>query len=519
MAISNPSVNIQILPATQVAQNEAQKILFLGQKLAAGTAPAGDLVENIDNSNEQNTLFGEGSILATMITAAKAYNKISRFDAIPIDDDGSANDATGVVAFSGAPTAAGSILITIGSELNHTYTVSIVTTDTPTTIGDKLVTLITADTSCPVTAVNVTGTVTLTAKNGGLEGNFISLRYSGTVAGVTTTLTAFSGGANNPSLDNVLDVVANLRYQTIVFPSTYLINDTNNNIITFLNNRFNISGDKILDGVGIMAVTDTEANLKAATYGNNSQNVTFIANRTVPTDAARKGSSLVELDYVIASQFAAIRALRLTTDAPIANYVYASQSANDNYGGIHISTLPYHNTPFVNLPLIDNDLMWLDSERSELKEAGWTILGNNVGNTSIIADSVVTRYKQDAAGDTDLSYKYLNYVDQASNVREYFHNNLKTAFRQTRLSLGDLVPGYNMANEGIIRSECMKLYAELADLALVPAGETAIKLFRDNLTITITEIEGKVTIVMLDPVVTQLRQIVATMQLTFSLNS
>ena len=118
-----------------------------------------------------------------------------------------------------------------------------------------------------------------------------------------------------------------------------------------------------------------------------------------------------------------------------------------------------------------------------------------------------------------MSFKYLNYVDQASNVREYFHNNLRETFKNSRLTEGDLIPGYTMANAGSIRAEVMKLYGELSDFALVPSGETARKAFLAKLEIEIVEIQGLVNITMLDPVITQLREIDATMQLTFSVNS
>lgn len=519
MAISNPKVNIQIIPAVQEVQNEAQRILFIGQKLAAGTAPTGDLVISIGNDNEQNALFGQGSILANMIKAAKKYNKISRIDAIPLDDDGAAVAATSDFVFTGAPTAAGTLYVIIGSAENHRYAIDALTTDTPTTLGDKLEAAVTADLDAPVTASNAAGTVTLTAKNAGLEGNDITVKAINYVNGAALTVNVFAGGTTIPNLDNVLDVVANLRYQTIIFPPSYLNADTNNNIRDFLNDRWNpTTTDKILDGVGIASFTDTLANLKTATYAENSQNFTLIANRKV-ADTLFQGSALSELNYVIASQFGAIRALRLTQDAPLSNIVDATEGNKDAFGGIHMATFPYHNTPFEFLPLIDIDKMWLDTERDELKDAAWTILGNNVANNLIIADSTITRYKTNAGGDPDLSFKYLNYVDQASAVREYFHNNLRAAFKNTRLTLGGLIPGYSMANEGVIRAEVMKLYGELSDLVLVPSGEDARKSFLNKLVIEIVEIEGKVNITMLDPLITQLREIDATMQLTFSVNS
>ena len=154
-----------------------------------------------------------------------------------------------------------------------------------------------------------------------------------------------------------------------------------------------------------------------------------------------------------------------------------------------------------------------------LKEKGWGIVGNNIANAEVIADQIVTRYKTDSAGDPDLSFKFLNYVDQSTTVRDVFHTELKEAYRQFRLTEGDLRPNFNITNAAGIRAEMMKIYNELADQVIVPDGAAAIKKFTEKLVVTISEIEGLVTISMIDPVVTQLRGIDITMQLVFSINS
>ena len=517
MAISNPQVNIQIIPAYQVPQNEEQKILFVGQKTSAGSAPAGSLVESIGNTREEDDLFGDHSLLAAMVRAAKKYNKITRMDALVLDDSGSGVAATRVVGFTGTASAAGSYTVYNASRKNHAYTLNVANGATATVIGDALETLINNDNYSPISANNVSGSVTLTALNDGLTGNDIGFQIIGSIPGVTVSITDMSGGLNDPNLSTIFSLVDNIRYQTVVMPVSYLAQSYP---IDFLNNRWNPSGDKILDGIGVVGKTGVYAGLIAdITTAENSQNFTIIPNRAVNISSPYKyeGSALFELDYVIAAQFAAVRALRLTPGASLADFVVASEDAKDYFGGIHIATLPYHNTPFRDLPIIDNDQMWSDSERDQLKSIGYTILGNNVANTEIIADSAITRYRKDGAGNDDLSFKYINYVDQSSNVREYFHNNLKADFAQSRLTLGDLIPGYNMANKGIIKGAIMRIYGELANFALVPAGEDARKAFLRKLEININEIAGEVTITMLDPVITQLRKIAATMQLTFSL--
>ena len=76
-----------------------------------------------------------------------------------------------------------------------------------------------------------------------------------------------------------------------------------------------------------------------------------------------------------------------------------------------------------------------------------------------------------------------------------------------------------MTNEDDIKAELLAIYELLANEAVVIAGPAAIRTFKNSINITVDAINGLVTIEMLDPVVTQLRQIDVLMQLTFSLNS
>jgi phage tail sheath gpL-like len=513
MGIINPKVSIQILPAFQTVQNDAQKILIIGQQ-TSGTATSGVLEQNIGNQNEQDTLFGQDSMIAAMIRRVKEVNKINQVDAIGIDDNGTGVDATGTIVFSGTATAAGTITVVIGSERNHKYELPVAIGDTATDIGDALVNATTLDTIVPVILVNTVGSVASTAIHAGLSGNDISLKVTGTVAGITYSVTAMSGGSVDPDISGIFTQLANIRYQTVIFPSSYA---TQVELKDFLDDRFNPDTPiyKILDGVGITTKTGTFAELVSTLDLLDSQNFVIFPNRTKSTSTFT-GSALVELDYVISANIGAIRALRLSEGTSISNYVDATQGSLDAFGGIHISTLPYHNTPMELLPLIDPQDMWINQEQSDLEDKGIAMIGNNINNTEIILGTVVTRYLSDAAGNPDLSFKYLNYVDQASAYREYFHNNLRTTFKQSRLTTGDITDGYNIANEGIIRAECVKLFTDLGDVVVAIKGEDARKFFLENLAITIDEITGTVSIRMYDPVVTQIRKILATMQLTFT---
>ena len=52
MPISLPKTTINIIPAQQEQSNEPQRVLFVGQKVAAGTATAGALTQSIENNGK-----------------------------------------------------------------------------------------------------------------------------------------------------------------------------------------------------------------------------------------------------------------------------------------------------------------------------------------------------------------------------------------------------------------------------------------------------------------------------------
>jgi len=512
MGVSQPEVSITILPASGIISNEPQKVLFVGQKTAVGTAIAGALTENIGNLGEEDALFGVTSMLAQMVRQAKTLNQITQFDAIALDDDGGATAATGTIAFTGTATADGTLVVSIGSGANYALDVIIANGDNATAIGDTLVTAITALTDAPFTGANVTGTVTVTAENGGTTGNDIGYKVEGTVAGVTVVLTTPVNGATDPSLTNIFDVIDGERYQTVVWPSVFSLTT----LTTELDNRFNIIND-VLDGVGIITLSDTFANLETAGNAENSKSLVIIGNKKL-SDTAHKGSSLLEFSDVISAQFAAIRSLRLTDGASISRFVIASTGASDAFGGTALSSKPYFNTPFAGLDLIDIGKGFTQVETDSLKTAGISRLGNNKSRTSIIADEIVTTRKTDAAGNPETTFKFLNAVDTSVAIREFYFNNLKAKFAQTRLTTGDLIPNRSMANQAVIESTLDDFYNQLSgeDFVLTIAGEESRLFFRANRTVTLDLVNGKVTITMKTLIVAQLREIIATIQIAFS---
>lgn len=508
--VSNPKINITKAPASQIISNAPQRVLIVGQQTGS-VYTSGQLVENIENANVEITNVGLGSQIGAMMAGYKAINQETALDIIPLDDNGSAVDATGTVAFSGTATEDGTFIVYAGSRTNNKYTIAVTSGDSATAIGDALEAAVTADTVAVVAASNTTGTVTMTANNGGTYGNGIGLESQGIVAGITVTVTGMASGATDPVLTGLFDVVGQTRYQTVIFPGNF-----DESVLTgFLDPRFNAS-NQILDGVGVISKTDTLGNLNTFLGTLNSQSLIVQVNEIV-SDTLYKGSALFELDDVIAAEFGAIRSLRLTDGANISQFVIATNL--DLIGGTQAASLPYFNTPFFNLPIIDTGKGFTQTEIDSLNDSGGFVLGNNTTRTNIIADEVFTTYKTDVAGNPDLTYQFLNSVDTFSNIAEFFFNNLRADYAQFRLTDGEVTSGYNIANEGTIRSSFIDYYQTLSGpgFLLTRSGRENVKFFAEKLTFTLDLLEGKVTSIAEVPLVAQLRQMDIILKAVFNI--
>lgn len=510
MPISLPSVTFNIIPASQLAGVADHVTTIVGQMLATGTATAGDLILNHPNDGSEDTLFGQRSHLAGMVRVFKRENKVSPLNIIPLADAGGATAGTAEVDFTGSTaTEAGTLNIIVGSENDHNYPVGIAIGDDATDIGDALVALMTADGDAPFTAVNAVGVVTITAANKGTLCNDWGLKISGSVAGVTVALTGWAGGATDPTLTSVLDPLATIRSNTIVWPAAYDITVVGDD----LDAKFNVTNN-ILDGVALQGQSDTLANLESYVSTLNSQSLVVLGQKAISVADNRIGPQTFEFLDNMAAEIAAIRALRLTTDASLTQYL-TTVASRDQFGGIAIGSLPYFNTLLPNAGIGSPADDFSPEDLAELTGNGVATYGPNRAYNGTILGEIVTTYLTDNAGNTDTSYKYLNTVDTESLIREFYFTNCKARYAQSRLTDGDLLPGRDMANEGSIRAFCNELYDELADLALVQKGRDAKKDYNENLTIVVTVSLGKVEIYQAPLLVSQLRAFIGTIQVNF----
>ncbi|MFZ6748516.1 phage tail sheath C-terminal domain-containing protein [Undibacterium sp. Ren11W] len=220
--------------AVRTLAANAQKVLLIGQRTAAGTLAAGVLTDLFSDA-EAGKYFGYGSQLHMMASAAISTYPYIALQAIAVDDAGGSVAAAGTVTITGAATASGVLTAYIANDIVN---VAIAASDTPTIVAASLVAAITARPDIPVTAAAAVGVVTLTAKNKGTLGNQIKVSTVVTnAAGIASAVGAMSAGVTDPVLTAVLAAVFTAGH-TIIATA---FNDTTN-LQTLRNHLDSVSG-------------------------------------------------------------------------------------------------------------------------------------------------------------------------------------------------------------------------------------------------------------------------------------
>lgn len=211
--------------------------ILIGNKLSSGSASVEvvygpDTVVSMSSEADAISLFGSGSELHRMARKFFKVNTSTPCYAIAVADGYEAVAASGTIVVSTTHVdpdsvdgysagAAGSVRVYVADEF---VDVGIATGDTAIDIASAIVSAINSQKQFGITSDNALGTsatVTLTAKQVGLRGNFI--RYMAQVkgSGVATTVsvtssTLLSGGSVSDDVANVLAVIEPFRYYYIV---------------------------------------------------------------------------------------------------------------------------------------------------------------------------------------------------------------------------------------------------------------------------------------------------------------
>lgn len=159
--------------------------------------------------------FGFGSVVHSMATAAYRANRYLELHVCALDDAATAVQSSGAATITGTATASGSMKLYVG---NKKIEVGVAKDDTAASVAIDLQNESVKYTELPV-SVQVDpatpGKLLFKAKNKGLIGNQIGIGYECDAKGVTVAITAMTGGATDPNINDALTPCATTQYDNI----------------------------------------------------------------------------------------------------------------------------------------------------------------------------------------------------------------------------------------------------------------------------------------------------------------
>lgn len=411
--------------AVQGDTDQPYKVLLVGQKLAAGTAPANTPVQ-ITSEAQAKTLFGAGSMLSLIVNAFRKTDSFTETWALPLEDDAAGVKASGTVTIGGACTAAGTICLYIGGER---LTIAAQANETAAEIAAAMALAINAKAELPVTAEASGAVVTLTCKWKGLTGNEIDARtnyYAGEElpAGVTAAITAMSGGTANPDVEDGLAAIGDaVHYNIIVFPYT----DGNN--LQLLDEELDDRWGPLrqLEGLAFTSRRGTLSDLGTFGNGNNTQNLSVVPCTGIPNSPFEVAAAA----------------------AGIASY----------YGNIDPAR-PFQTLTLTGIMAPNMEDRFTLQERNILLYDGIsTFKVTDAGDVNV--ERFITTYKQNGAGADDRSYLDVNTPLTLGRLRYSLRNFLLLRYPRHKLASGDITQfgaGQAIATPDSVKGDIISWY-------------------------------------------------------------
>jgi phage tail sheath gpL-like len=284
----NADLAVRGLPAPD------NKVVIIGQPTSSGIATLYQPTR-IFSAADANLYAGSGSNLA--LTAAAAFTANPNLElSICTTQDGT-TAATGSIAISGDSSSVGSIDLWIA---NNYFNVGVANGDTSTVIATAMLAAINEKTTTlPVTAARTAGTINLTARNLGSQGNQIAVAYKkNTVDAVTVTAVQPTGGGADPSIASALTACLPGKYNIYVVSNNDAVN------LGLLKTHLNTisgptEGRPAIGVYGYNGVQATIETLAGTTLNSNRLSVGYHKS----TRTTQRGHSL---DYEIAGAYAAV---------------------------------------------------------------------------------------------------------------------------------------------------------------------------------------------------------------------
>lgn len=409
------------------------RILFIGQKLASGSAKTGEAVR-ITRKGEAAKLFGEGAMLTGMLDLGKAANPFMEVWAIALEDGKDLVAAKAPLKVLTAATGAGVISLLIGG---HHLQVKAVAGEEKDVLATRIAAKINATNALPVSAkAKSAGEVELTAKNAGEVGNGISVLvnfYAGEQlpAGVTLSVVPLSGGAGNPDITEAIAGFGDEWWKSIVMPYTDDVNMKR--LEVELLDRWGPM--RMNDGLAWSAYRGTLG--EAAAFGNrhNGHLMSTMATNIAP-----------QVAYLWASVYAVVASTSLALDParPLQTLVL----------------------PGILPPA--KSVRWTREECDLLLHDGMATHSVGPGDTVQIQREI-TMYQKDAYGQSDPSYLDVQTPATLSYIRYGWVQRVQKMFGRHKLGNDDTryAPGQPIVTPKILTTQALAYFTELEKKGLV----------------------------------------------------
>lgn len=423
----------------------SQKLLVLGQRLAAGTVAAGVPVR-ITSAAQAEESFGRGSMLSAMFNALKAANRFTESWAIALDDDAAGAFATGSATFAGPATESGTLNLYVGGQRVR---VGVASGAASTVVATAAAAAINADTALPVTAA-VDGInqskVNITARHKGEAGNGIDLRinfFQGelTPRGLTVALAAMAGGTGNPDIAPAIAAMGAEWWHYIAMPYTDGAN------LTALENELvdRWGPTRMIDGIAFAAFRGTHGATGTFGAGRNSKHLSVIGTSIAP-----------QPPYLWAAVYAGVAAAALAIDP----------------------ARPLQTLPLTGIMAPALAARWTLEERNLLLFDGIATHAVDAGG-QVLIEREVTMFQLNAFGVEDPSFLDVTTPATLSFIR--FATRARITQKYPRHKLADdgtqFGPGQAIVTPRIIHAELVALMRELEAAGIVEN----IDQFRDEL--------------------------------------
>ena len=454
--------------------NMNRRMLFIGNKLAAGTSAA-NVLQRINSAAEAAALFGRGSVLHEMLTYARNANKTSDIWAIALDDLVAGVAGVQTITVTVTTAQPGTISLYINGQK---ISVGVSAGDTVATIATAIAAAINAWMDGPVTASAAAGVVTVTARHKGQFTADIDLRANyypdeKLPTGVTLAFATTTPGSGNPDVAAALAAISQEAFYTIVTP----YNDASNvaKIEAELNSRW--GGMDMRTGHLFFGYEGTQGQI--TTYGSarNNPHSSFIGVKNPP-----------QAPYIWASVLAAVA----------------------EFSGAIDPARPFQTLALPGLlPPAAADLFTRLERDLNLRDGCSTFLVDQGGN--VLIERVVTTYQVNAYGLDDISYLDLETKWTVDYMRFAFRAAVAFAFPRHKLADDgtNFAPGQAVATPNTIRSVLLATARQLELVGLLEGFEQ----FKTDLIVVRSESDpNRVNAILPPDVVNQFRVFAAAVQ-------